>query len=188
MAGVVHYACACLVLAALTFRARPLGANLDSAPPDAALTIELEDPVSLPELSRSALPPFRATYGRAMIFLPPFFHAVDGHYNLLVQFHGLNSIQEGNILQSHLNAAVVSVNVGMGSGPYEDAFRDPYAFPHLLSYSVHVIEKSRRAAGARLGRVGVSAWSAGYGAVASILRQPQNVARLDAILLEDSPH
>jgi hypothetical protein len=188
MAGGLRYVCACFVLAALALHSRPLGANLDSTAPQADQTIELEDPVSAPEFSRNALPPYRATYGRTTLYLPPFFHATDGRYDLLVHFHGMSRIQEDNVLLAHLNAAVVTVNVGMGSGPYEDAFRDPYVFAHLVAYSAQLVGKSGRARGARLDRVAVSAWSAGYGAVASILRQPQNVSRLDAVLLADGPH
>jgi hypothetical protein len=120
--------------------------------------------------------------------LPPFFHPVDGKYDLLVHFHGMSSVQEGNVDRTHLNAAVVSVNIGMGSGPYEEAFRDPSVFARLVSYSAHVVETSGRAPAAHLGRLAVSAWSAGYGAVASLLRQPRTVSRLDAVLLEDGLH
>jgi hypothetical protein len=186
----------CLLGLALIGMAHPLGAaDADRMDDPAPPTIEFDDTTgaadptdSTPALELDAIPPFRASYGRSQLYLPPFFHGVDGRYDLLVHFHGMSSIQEGNVLRTQLNSAVVSVNVGMGSGPYEEAFRDPSVFARLVSYSAHLIEKSGRAPGAHLGRVAVSAWSAGYGAVASLLRQAQNTRRLDAVLLEDGLH
>jgi len=184
----------CFVALALLLGAQPLGAT-DTAPalidaPTIEFGADQGADVSddTPAIDLDALPPFRASYGHSQLYLPPFFHAVNGKYDLLVHFHGLGSIQEGNILRSQLNVAVVSVNVGAGSGPYEEAFRDPSVFARLVSYSAQVIEKSGRAPRSHLGRIAVSAWSAGYGAVASILRQPQNASRLDAVLLEDGLH
>jgi hypothetical protein len=187
----------CLLGFALLAVAQPLGAADAESPIEevSPTTIELDEGVEpgdgadgSPTLEVDAIPPFRASYGRSQLYLPPFFHGVNGKYDLLVHFHGMGSIQEGNVVRAQLNAAVVSVNVGVGSGPYEEAFRDPSVFQRLVSYSAHVIEKSGRAPGARLGRVAVSAWSAGYGAVASLLRQPQNTRRIDAVLLEDGLH
>jgi hypothetical protein len=188
----------CLVGVAMMIIAHPLGAS-DGAPAATEVlppTIEIDDDaqiqpdseLEIDELELDAIPPFRASYGRAQLYLPTFFHGVNGKYDLLIHFHGMSSIQEGNIVRSQLNAAVVSVNVGVGSGPYEEAFRDPTVFARLVSYTSHVIERSDRAPGARLGRIAVSAWSAGYGSVASLLRQPKNAERLDAVLLEDGLH
>jgi hypothetical protein len=195
MGAVVGKTFGSLLAVALMGMAHPLGAKDVTPPsPESFLpTIELdelgpEDTAAGPALELDAIPPFRATYGRSQLYLPPFFHAVDGKYDLVVHFHGLSSIQEGNVQRAQLNAAIVSVNVGMGSGPYEEAFRDPGVFERLVSYSVRTVEKSGRAPRAHLGRIAVSAWSAGYGAVASLLRQPQNAKRLDAVLLEDGLH
>jgi hypothetical protein len=147
--------------------------------------IELDDPGAPPGSTQR---PFRATFGRSQLYLPSFFHPVNGKYDLLIHFHGMGSLQEANVERAHLNAAVVSINVGMGSGPYEEAFRNPYTFPRLVGYSAKLIEHTSRARGAHLGRIAVSGWSAGYGSIASILRQPDNVKRIDAVLLEDCPH
>jgi len=173
---------------AFTVSARVL--DIAGAAPLPSQTIELDEPdVAMHSFTRPAPPPYRATWAHSQLYLAPFFHAVDGRYDLVVQFHGMGEAQEHNIEGAHLNAAIVTVNYGAAaSGRYEHAFKDSGAFPRLLTYWTRVIERSGRAPRARVGRIAVSAWSAGYGAVASLLRQPANAARLDAILLEDGIH
>jgi hypothetical protein len=151
--------------------------------------VELDVPDAVvPVVERPANPPFRMHFGKADVYLPTFFHPEDGKYDLIVHFHGMASVQESNIERSRLNAAIVSVTLGFGSGPYEDAYKDPLAFARLVSITTHFIEKSGHADHAHLGRLALSSWSAGYGAVAAILRQPANVNRLDALLMAEGPH
>lgn len=182
----------CTAALGLVFALSPRGlARATFVEPTAETTIELGESEAAPlsfSLARPPAPPVRAHFGHADLYVPTFFHPHDGTYDLLVHFHGMGALQEANVEQARLNAVVVSVNLGAGSGPYEQAFRDPHAFPRLVAEATRLVARSRRAAGAHLGRVAVSAWSAGYGAVASLLRQPDNVGRIDAVLLGDGPH
>ena len=120
--------------------------------------------------------------------MPTFFQPVDGRYDLIVHFHGMASVQESNIEKARLNAVVVSTTLGFGSGPYEDAYRDPGAFVRLIATSQWAMEKSGRAPGARLGRIALSSWSAGYGAAVFHPRQQANANRIDALLMAEGPH
>ncbi len=177
-----------LALAA-ALAAAPLAATGDASLSARALRVELEAPeATAPRVTRAAVPPFRAHFGKADLYIPTFFHPVDGHYDLVVHFHGMSSVQESNIEKAHLNAAIVSMTLGFGSGPYEDAYRDPGAFARIVATSQWAIGRSGRADGAHLGRIALSSWSAGYGAVAAILRQPANVNRIDALLMAEGPH
>jgi hypothetical protein len=152
----------------------------------------MADMAAMPTIERPANPPFRLHFGKADVYLPTFFQPSftpeGGTYDLIVHFHGMSSVQEGNIERARLNAAIVSVNLGFGSGPYEDAYRDPGAFARLVAVTARFIEKSGKAGRAHLGRVALSSWSAGYGAVSAILRQPANVNRIDALLMAEGPH
>ncbi len=132
--------------------------------------------------------PYRAHFGWADIYVPTFFEVKHGTYDLVVHFHGLPFLQEANVEQAHLNAIVVSVNLGISSGVYGERFRGPRAFDSLLEDVEHQVEKSGRAPGAHLGRLALSAWSAGFAAVGSILSTPANAERVDAVMLEDGPH
>jgi hypothetical protein len=127
-------------------------------------------------------------YGRYILSIPAHFRAKDGKYDLVVHFHGVCSAQESNVERARLNAIVVSVNLGIGSGPYEEAFRDPRAFTSLLAATQRAVEQSGRAPGASVGRIALSAWSAGFGAVSSILKTQEHAERVDAVLLADGLH
>jgi len=133
-------------------------------------------------------PAYRAHFGHADLYIPTFFHAANGTYDVIVHFHGMHDAQDTNIERAKVNAVVVSINHGMGSGPYEDAFRDPSALTRILNAVDRHVDKSGRAPGARTGRVALSAWSAGYGAVSALLRDPATVKRIDAVLLADGLH
>ena len=133
-------------------------------------------------------PAYRAHFGHCDMYVPTFFHPVQGAYDVIVHFHGLHEAQESNVERAHVNAVIVSVNLGMGSGPYEQAFKDPGAFPRVLANVERNVAKSGRAPGAHVGRIALSAWSAGYGAVSALLRNEKIVDRVDAVLLADGLH
>ena len=174
---------------AIGVAAAPLAATGDTSLSESAPILELDTPdVIVPHVTRTGFPAFRAYFGKSELYVPTFFHLVDGKYDLIVHFHGMASVQESNIEKAHLNAIIVSTNLGFGSGPYEDAYRDPGAFARLIATSQWAMGKSGKADGARLGRIALSSWSAGYGAVASILRQQANANRIDALLMAEGPH
>jgi len=130
--------------------------------------------------------PYRAKLGHgAELYLPPWFSPKKSGYDLIVHFHGLSKLQEANIEHLRLNVAVVSVNLGAGSDPYANMFKDPNAWPRLLTESQEEIEKSGRAPGAKVHRIALSAWSAGALSVQKVLLEPDNVERVDAVLLAD---
>jgi len=152
----------------------------------ARIVHELE--VGESDIDKLASEPYRAHFGRTDLYVPTFFRPDAGKYDLIVHFHGLSAAQESNIERAHVNAIVATINLGVGSGPYEHAFRDPSSFAHLVQTIEKQIAKSGRADGAHVGRIALSAWSAGYGSVSAILRVPANVARIDALLLADGLH
>jgi hypothetical protein len=98
------------------------------------------------------------------------------------------SLQEDNFERAHVNAVVVSVNLGVASDAYSDAFRAPGSFDALLAQTQRALDKTGRAPGAHVGRIALSAWSAGFASVGSILKQPGMADRIDAVLLADGPH
>ncbi len=132
--------------------------------------------------------PYRTHFGHTDLYIPTFFQPVSGKYDLIVHFHGLSAAQESNVERARVNAVVVSINVGVGSGPYESAFKEAWSFNNLLNVIDRAVARSGRARGAKVGRIALSAWSAGYGSVSAILRVPGNVKRIDALLLADGLH
>jgi len=130
--------------------------------------------------------PYRAKLAhRGEIYLPTWFTAHRGTYDLIVHFHGLGKLQEGNLARSQINAAVVSINLGVSTDLYANAFRDPQSFQNLLADTQEEIDKSGRAQNAKLGRVALSAWSAGFVSVAKIMSDPAGAERIDAVIVAD---
>jgi hypothetical protein len=137
---------------------------------------------------RARLEASRVKFGHADLYVPTFFHPIGGTYDLVVHFHGIPSLQEENFERAHVNSVVVSVNLGLASDAYSDAFRAPGSFDVLLRQAQRALDQTGRAPGATLGRIALSAWSAGFASVGAILKQPGMAERVDAVLLADGPH
>jgi hypothetical protein len=108
-------------------------------------------------------------------------------FDVMFHFHGHEAARKEWVRV--MDAPVfVGIDLGIGSGAYLQAFQDPKAF-HALVTSVE------RALGAisgnprmRARRIGLSAWSAGYGAVEQILRQAEPSRQVDAVVILDGLH
>jgi hypothetical protein len=109
----------------------------------------------------------------------------DGAVDMVFQFHA-GMMSEKDWRASHLNAVIVSAAFGMGSGPYEDAVRDPARFGRWID---EVLTKLGQSVGTKLHlrRLGIVSFSAGFGAVIKLLRQGYG-EKIDALLLLDSIH
>ncbi len=75
---------------------------------------------------------------------------------------------------------------GTGSSAYQRPFEDPELFSRLLDQTASrlVVETGR--ADVCIGDVEISSFSAGYGAVREILKEPRYVNRIQTVLLADS--
>ncbi len=130
--------------------------------------------------------PYHARLERgAQLYLPSSFMPRDGGYDVVFHFHGIEKIQQRNVEETKLNAALINVNLGVGTTPYSRAFRDVHTFERLLESAQAEIERSGRATDAKVRRIALSAWSAGFVAVSRILADPARASRVDAVLLAD---
>jgi hypothetical protein len=98
---------------------------------------------------------------------------------LLVFFHGGDWLPEFAAARNRM--AVISIQMGAGSGVYAREFADPARFMKLL----HGAEEK---AGARFSRLVLGGWSAGCGAMREILKSAEAYARVDAVLAIDGIH
>lgn len=109
-----------------------------------------------------------------------------GKFDVVFHFHGHEAARKEWVTVMD-GAVLVGIDLGLGSGPYESAFDAPDAFRRLLTSVERAVEKKTgRPAQAR--KVGLSAWSAGYGAVQKILGQKYGKERVDAVVLLDGLH
>jgi len=99
---------------------------------------------------------------------------------LLIFFHGGTWLPEVAAARDG-NTAVISIQIGTGSGVYTRAFADPQRFLNL----VHEAEKK---AGVKFSPVTVGGWSAGCGAIREILKSPESYALIRKVLLIDGIH
>lgn len=111
----------------------------------------------------------------------------DGTYDVLVHFHGNTAVVRESADVAGLNAAVAIINLGIGSAPYEEYYNVGGVYEELLD-SIHEGVKQRGVKNAQRGRVALSAWSAGYGAISSILVMRKEQDDLDAVLIFDGIH
>ncbi len=124
-----------------------------------------------------------AVLNTGTLFLPANLPA--GRPDLLIHFHGDPAVMVRNIEAAGLPIAAVFVNQPGLSAAYAAAMKDPTRFGRILE---EALARTRlEHPGVRSwGRVCVSCFSAGYGAVREILRHPASFERIDGLLAADS--
>jgi hypothetical protein len=98
---------------------------------------------------------------------------------ILFFFHGGTWLPE--VAAARHKIAVVSVQVGAGSGTYARLFDDPARWPRLLA-------EAEAKAGGPFPRVLLGGWSAGCGAVRQILRSAESYAKVEGAVAIDGIH
>ncbi len=111
----------------------------------------------------------------------------DGTVDLLVHFHGNTDMVLESTEHAGVGAATVVVNLGVGSGPYEERFDNPVNFTDMLGRIPDAIER-QGVPSAKIGRIALSSWSAGYGAILRILKNEGLASKIDAVILLDGLH
>lgn len=129
----------------------------------------------------------RVAPGSRVISLTAGCRAAQKPYDLLIHFHGAPPVLEAAFDKSGIDGVLVIYNWGIGSGAYEDPFAAPGMFNQVLTNITNgVRELCPNAAAPK--RIGLGAWSAGYGAVWRILDRANDAAKVDAVLLSDGLH
>jgi hypothetical protein len=122
-----------------------------------------------------------------LLFVPPKFRSDDGEFDVYIHFHGNPTVVKESAAGASLNALVYAVNLGNGSGPYEDK----YAVAGVLEQTINKIQETAKNRGlrdAKVRRVALGSWSAGYGALAKLLDVEANVQKIDSVLVMDGIH
>ncbi|MDC0683608.1 hypothetical protein [Sorangium atrum] len=109
-----------------------------------------------------------------------------GGFDVIIHFHGHEALRK-EFVKTAEGAVLVGIDLGIGSGAYSSAFSAPYVFENLLDSIERAVAKKTGKKKAYIRKLGLSSWSAGYGAIEQILRQPAG-KRVDALVLLDSLH
>jgi len=132
-----------------------------------------------PRLEQAAPPGRRIPLDLGTLFIPQRL-AHHRKLPLILHFHGDVWLPE--VAASHYgHAAVIAIQLGSGSSIYAKPFAEDGRFTRLLS-------QAEERSGIRFDPVTLSSWSAGYGAVREILKQPRAYDRVGRILIVDGMH
>src|SRR4051794_31176789 len=107
-------------------------------------------------------------------------------FDLVIHFHGKQQTAIDALDHSGLPAALISVDLGVGSRVYRGAYDEAGSLERLVAFAERSLHETGRLPNARVGRIAISAWSAGYGAARLILSRPVEATRIDALLLVDA--
>jgi hypothetical protein len=112
-------------------------------------------------------------------------HTKDFGYDVLVHFHGQTAMRM-TLAQVARGVAFVGIDLGIASGPYQDAFASAEAWPALKRSIESALKAQSGDPRAHIRHIALTAWSAGYGAVNEILKHDK--AGIDAVVLLDGLH
>jgi len=107
--------------------------------------------------------------------------------DLLIHFHGSASIVAYATDQAKHPFIAVVVNLGSGSSAYAQPFHNSAVFEKLKQAVIDTVAKHLRQE-LPAGKIILSGFSAGYGAIRSILSQPDQSKEIHTILLLDGLH
>jgi hypothetical protein len=108
--------------------------------------------------------------------------------DVVFHFHGNPTLVERAWRRNRINAALFIMNHGETSTPYSRRYDYPDAFEQLLSAADHYIHELCPNAPERMGRIAMSAWSAGYASIQKLIKYSEQVALVDAVMLADGLH
>lgn len=131
-----------------------------------------------PRLEKRDPPGRRETLSLGTLFVPAKLK-LKQEIPLLFFFHGGDWLPQTAAEKRKL--AVVSIQIGSGSGVYVRAFNEPGRFLKLVA-------EVEAKLGVRVGRITLAGWSAGCGAIRQILRDAASYDRVSNILAIDGIH
>jgi LysM repeat protein len=110
-----------------------------------------------------------------------------GAFDVMIHFHGHEPARKEWVRVMD-GAVFVGIDLGIGSGAYSTAFSSPATFKQLIQSIEQAVAKKTGKANAHVRKVGLSSWSAGYGAVQEIINQSEGRRLVDAVILLDGLH
>ena len=110
-----------------------------------------------------------------------------GVVNVVLHLHGATTVVEPALIDSHWPSAVlITFNRKGLSRVYAEPFSDRTLLPRLLDAARSALKTLHVADDPRIGRLVVSSFSAGFGGVRALLKDPEHFARIDGLIMADS--
>lgn len=141
----------------------------------------MPSPAAIDETGRLiALPSGRA-------FIPATLDTTNPLVDLLIHFHGDPATVAREFAAARVDGLLLVVNYPGLSSAYARPHADPARFDELMQHTLDALhEGGHLPESTRWGRVFLSSFSAGYGALREILKHPPHVERIEGLLMLDS--
>lgn len=133
--------------------------------------------------------PKRTLTRRGTVVLTPgeCFEGFDS-FDVVFHFHGNPNLVQRAWERTKLNAALFVMNHGESTKPYAERYYHESAFATLLDAAKRYVRKLCPDAPRKVGRIALSAWSAGYASIQKLIQDEQRAEAVDAVLLSDGLH
>ncbi len=108
-------------------------------------------------------------------------------FDVVFHFHGHEAARKEWVRKVD-RVVLVGIDLGNGSRAYQEPFAVPGVFESLVQSVERGVRKRLDNPNIRVGKIGLTAWSAGYGAVVKILGTAYGQKRVDSVALLDGLH
>jgi hypothetical protein len=131
-------------------------------------------------------PGTRVDLAGATLFIPRDFHPAAGQVDVIFHLHGAPSAVEPALDRAKWSAVLIEFNRKGLSRVYTEPMTDATLFPRLLDSALETLKLKGLVERPKLGRVVVSSFSAGFGGVRELLKNPDSFNRIDTLVMADS--
>ncbi|MDF1665100.1 MAG: hypothetical protein P1V97_25285 [Planctomycetota bacterium] len=169
----------------LTATVTPTSTTPAPTPPTTNTALATPAPTPTPATSNFSVS--RATLSTGKLYVPARY-APTQDIDIMIHFHGLDSVVEREFDEAKIESALVVVNYNGFSSVYSGPFSDPLKLERILDEAVLEVGAARNVSQPRMGKLIVSAFSAGYGATREILKSGRYDSMISDVLLLDGLH
>lgn len=124
--------------------------------------------------------------GKAVVSLPPQWKGRGAEIPVWIHLHGAPAVLESSFAGIGGPGVLVNITLPGLSKIYADHFAETATFPELLRELEALLRRTAPEQSWTLGRVTLSSFSAGFGGVRQLLRQPAAFDRIEAVVMADS--
>src|SRR5262249_19506347 len=151
--------------------------------------VEASPPVPLPTPSVDYDKDWRGFGVPKCFYLAPRgdFIGKDGAVDVVFHFNA-GQMSQKEFRASGVRGVFVSCGYGIGTGGYSKPFEDPRRFGWMMKRLMRQVSLDHKRRPAKLGRLALASWSAGFSSINKILAVPEWYDATDTVILLDSLH
>ena len=120
------------------------------------------------------------------LFVPSYLEIRPGPVPLLIHLQGARWLAEANFYQARVQGVLYTSGLKGLSRAFQGPFSDPKHLGAILADIEKKLSSMVNGGKVKVGRIGITSFSAGFGAVREILKKKEYFDRIDYILMADS--